>query len=375
MYGEDDSLLYVGKSIRVRTRLLSYFRAPPDEKPGELIRESRRIEWDHIPDEFGALVREMRLIQRHRPRFNVQHKRKRNYAFVKVTREGAPRVLPVTRVARDGAHYYGPFPRVGRVGQTVRDLAHVLGLRDCAGTLPIVFADQLDIFGADRAPKCLRADLGTCLAPCCGRVDAASYGARVRDAHRFLEGRSSEPLDRLAHEMTEAARRLDFEYAAVLRDRLERLGRFQEELTAFRGEVRALSFVYRAVGHNGAERLYLIKGGRVRDHFPVPRTEATRRRARRRVELVFSDPDPGPGSLSPYESAEIILVARWFRQKPTERARTSPPREWLGDADLERGPEGVEGGVHGDGDLLGLTVDRDRSLEGGLQRTPHAVAR
>lgn len=334
MYGPDGSLLYVGKSIRVRTRLLSYFRASPDEKPGEIIQESERIEWDHIPDEFGALVREMRLIQRHRPRFNVQHKRRRNFAFVKVTREPAPRVLPVTRVARDGAVYYGPFPRVGRIGQTVRDLAHVLGLRDCSASLPMLFADQLDFFGTDYSPGCLRADLGTCLAPCCGRVEAARYARAVEGAHRFLRGESSEPLERLAGDMTEAARRLDFEYAAVLRDRLERLRRFQEDLVAFRGEVRQLSFVYRAEGHNGARRLYLIKGGRVRDHFPAPRTDSTRRRARRRVEEAFAQPDPGPGSLSRYEAAEIVLVARWFRQKPSERSRTCRPEEWLSERKL-----------------------------------------
>ena len=117
MYGPDNELLYVGKSVRVRTRLLSYFRAPRGEKAWELIRETSRIEWDNIPNEFSALVREMKLIQRQRPKFNVQHKRKKIYAFVKVTRERAPRVLPVTRVADDGATYYGPFPRVRQLAQ------------------------------------------------------------------------------------------------------------------------------------------------------------------------------------------------------------------------------------------------------------------
>ena len=329
MHGEADEVLYVGKSVRVRSRLLSYFRAPPGEKPGELIREARRVSWDYVPDEFGALVREMRLIQRHRPKYNVQHKRKRAYAFVKVTREPAPRVLPVTRVADDGAAYYGPFPRVGHVAHTIRDLGHVLGLRDCPGSTPIFFGDQLEIFGGGRAPRCLRADLGSCMAPCCGRVDAGGYAARVREARRFLEGRGHAPLRRLSADMEAAAGRMDFEYAALLRDRLERLRRFQEELTGFRGEVATLSFVYRSPGFGGADRLHLVREGRLRETVPLPRSAEARAHAAERIRTVFGEVEAGPGGLSAHEAAEILLVARWFRLRPGELRRTTPPDEWL----------------------------------------------
>lgn len=329
MYGPGDELIYVGKSIRVRARLLSYFRAPRGEKAWELIRGTRRIAWDYVPDEFGALVREMRLIQRHRPKFNVQHKRKRAYAFVKVTREPAPRVLPVTRVAEDGATYYGPFPRVGHVAHTVRDLAHVLGLRDCPAATPMFFDDQLEMFGGGRAPLCLRADLGTCLAPCCGRPAARAYEARVREARRFLEGRGATPLRRLAEDMTAAAGRMDYEYAALLRDRLERLRRFQEELTAFRGQVEALTFVYRSPGFRGADRLHLIRSGRLRETVPLPKDVGSRLQAADRVRAVFEETESGPGGLSGHEAAEILLVARWFRLKPRELGRTTPPSRWL----------------------------------------------
>jgi excinuclease ABC subunit C len=76
MLGEDRAVIYVGKSVRVRARLFSYFNAPAGEKPELLLRETRAIEWEYVPNEFAALLGEMRLIQRHRPRWNVQHKRK-----------------------------------------------------------------------------------------------------------------------------------------------------------------------------------------------------------------------------------------------------------------------------------------------------------
>jgi excinuclease ABC subunit C len=331
MYGPGEELLYVGKSVRVRSRVLSYFRAEGGEKAAEIIREATEIRWEYIPDEFGALVREMRLIQEYRPRYNVQHKRKRAFAFVKITREPAPRVLPVTRVSPDGAVYFGPFPRVGRVARTIRDLGHLLGLRDCPSSTPIHFADQLDLFGSDpeldRPAGCMRAELGSCTAPCAGGIDTGSYMERVQEARDFLEGVSWQPLARLNRAMVEAARRLDFEYASILRDRLERIRLFQQDLAAYRGELEALRFIYPVEGFNGARRLYLIRGGRIADTFPAPRTDSTRARAAHRIREVFSGPSRGPAGLTPYEAAEILLVARWFRLKPEERSRAVPPEE------------------------------------------------
>lgn len=339
MFGPGGELLYVGKSVRVRSRVLSYFRAERGEKPAEIIRETAEVRWEYIPDEFGALLREMRLIQEHRPRYNVQHKRKRAFAFVKITREAAPRVLPVTRVSSDGAVYYGPFPRVGQVARTIRDLAHVLGIRDCRGGTRMHFADQLDLFGkaaaVEHVPGCIRAELGSCPAPCAGGIDASSYLERVREARAFLEGESWKPLTLLHDSMVKAARRLDFEFAAIQRDRMERLRRFQEDLAAYRGELEGLRFVYEAEGHNGARRLYLVRGGRIADVVPAPRMPSTRMRVLGRIQDVFSRRPPGPAGLTPYQAAEILLVSRWFRLKPEEREKTLPPEQWIHSARAE----------------------------------------
>lgn len=333
MIGPGGELLYVGKSVRVRSRVLSYFRADPGDKPAEIIRDATAISWEYIPDEFGALVQEMRLIQEHRPRYNVQHKRKRAFAFVKVTREAAPRIMPVTRVSPDGATYYGPFPRVGAVARTIRDLAHVLGLRDCAATTPMHFSDQLDLFGSEvafeRVPGCIRAELGSCTAPCAGGIDVAGYRERVEEALAFVEGASWRPLTLLHEAMLAAARRLDYEFAAVQRDRMERMRRFQEDLAAYRGEIEGLRFVYPVTGHNGARRLYLIREGRVMDVSAVPRTPRTRKRLVERTRRVYGTPSRGAVGLSAHEAAEILLVASWFRLRPEERMGAVTPERFL----------------------------------------------
>ncbi|HSJ08992.1 MAG TPA: hypothetical protein VK928_03740 [Longimicrobiales bacterium] len=115
MIGPGDNVLYVGKSVRVRTRLLSYFRAERGEKAADIIGHTHRIEWEYSPSEFASLLTEMRCIQKWRPPFNVEHKRDRVFCFVKLTREAAPRLLVVREVQEDGAIYFGPFRGPQRV--------------------------------------------------------------------------------------------------------------------------------------------------------------------------------------------------------------------------------------------------------------------
>ena len=329
-YGPSRELIYVGKSIRVRTRLLSYFSAPRRSKASRIAATAVDASWSYVPNEFEAVVTEMRLIQRHRPRYNVEHKRRRRYGFVKVTREPAPRVLPVTRVVEDGATYFGPFPRTHHVLRATRDLVHTLGLRDCPGPAPVFFDDQLEVFGrAARSPLCLRADVGSCLAPCCGRTDAKAYADRARMAVTFLGGRGGATLELVERRMREAAERLDFEYAALLRKRRERLARFLESLAAFRGRLERLTFVYRVPGFRGDDRLYLVKGGRVRATLTHPKSRDARSEAVRLAEEVFNEPERGVGGLTPEGAAEVLLVARWFETRARERRRTFGAEEWI----------------------------------------------
>ncbi len=329
MLGVDGHPIYVGKSIGVRTRFLSYFRAPAGDRAANLIRETGRIRWEYIPNEFSALVREMKLIQRWQPHFNVQHKRKRIYALVKLTREIAPRIVPVTRVVADGSLYFGPFPAVGKVGATVRELAHAVGLRDCPGPTPVFFDDQLEVFKGGRTPLCMRAELGSCLAPCCGGSTGEAYHRQAEVARRFLEGRTREPLIGLEHRRDEAVARMDFEYAGVLRDRIERLQTFQDQLAAFGGRVESLTFLYRVPGFAGDDRIYLIRRGRIQSDHVYPRSTRDRNRVSRAVEEVFRSVDRGPAALRPHEAAEILLVARWFELRPKELKRTATPKQWL----------------------------------------------
>jgi excinuclease ABC subunit C len=324
MIGPNDRVLYVGKSIRVRTRLLSYFRSERGEKAADIIGHTHRIEWEHVPNEFAALLHEMRLIRQWRPPFNVVHKRDRSFCFIKLTREEAPRLLVVTEVAADGGLHFGPFHGPDRVRATVREVGDLLELRDCSASTRLSFADQLDFFGHVPTPLCLRAVVGKCLAPCAGRCTRTEYVERVAVARRFLEGDADAPLAILRRHMEVAAARLQFEYASVLRDRASRLEEARDELVSLRGTIEALSFVYEVPGHDGDDRVYIIRRGSVRAEMPAPRGPAERRAILDRAERVFSPAASRAGAVRPAQAAEILLLARWFRRRPHEMERVWP---------------------------------------------------
>ncbi|HET9982241.1 MAG TPA: GIY-YIG nuclease family protein [Longimicrobiales bacterium] len=329
MHGPGGEVLYVGKSVQVRTRLLSYFRAARGEKAAEIVGHAHRIEWEHVPSEFAALLRELELIKRWRPPYNVQHKRDSAYCFVKLTREPAPRLLVVEAASNDRALYYGPFSGRQRVRDAVRELCDLLQLRDCGAATPMRFADQAELFPRDETPLCFRGDLHRCLAPCARGCTRKQYLKGVELARRFLEGDAERPLAILHARMDVASSRMQFEYAAELRDRAQRLLHVRDELVALRGTLDTLSFVYHVPGYGGEDRLYLVRRGSVRAALPYPVTHVEREAAARRVQEVYGATEPHLSSVPPFRIAQILLIARWFRLNPEELERAYPPERFL----------------------------------------------
>ena len=323
MIGPGDELLYVGKSIRVRTRLLSYFRAAPDEKAHEIIRHTHRIEWEYVASEFGALLTEMRRIQHARPVYNVEHKRDRAFCFVKITREQAPRLVVAREVGGDAAQYYGPFRGRQRVRTMLREVSDLLELRDCKPSTPMLFADQTDLFGAvQRAPLCMRGEVNKCMAPCAARCSLSEYTEQLELARRFLEGDVDTPLAMLRTRMEDAVRRMQFEYAADLRDRAVRLELARDELIALRGLIDSLTFVYQPQGYSGMdERVYVVRRGAIQSEHPAPRSTAERDAILEKAAGIFRRREYAANRIRPTQAAEILLLARWFRLRPHERER------------------------------------------------------
>ncbi len=320
MLGATGLVLYVGKAKRVRTRLLSYFqsarRRSRRDKQARILRMAHAIEWDYTHDEFAALLHELRLIKRHRPRFNVSlNVDEAPRGWIGVTGGDVPGLRLVLRTDDPTATVlYGPFRRVTMLAQAMRALAEATGVRDCElSGAALGFAD-----GArrevGRAPSCLRYELGGCAGPCVRAPHAADYAARAADARDFLAGRTRRPVETLRAAMLAAADAWQFERAGSLKQKLDALEWLAERLARFHAGADRLSFVHRAVGHDGSERIYLIRRGTVRAELPAPTTPDEEAALAALVRRIYDGPDPSGADIPTHDLDEFYLVASWFRR-------------------------------------------------------------
>lgn len=328
LHSASGEVIYVGKSKRVRTRLLSYFRAAfPEEKGARLIREAAHLDWEYTPSEFAALLLEMRLIKRFRPRFNVMLKRDgRHLAFVKLTPGPASRLAVVRGASDDASTYFGPFHGARRVGEAIRELSDAVGLRDCRLDRHMHFADQTELFQLARTPGCIRYEVRKCLGPCIAACTEGLYRERVAMARAFLDGHDDAPMELLRHEMMSLSERLEYERAAVLRDKLGRLEELREQFDRLRFAVETLTFVYPVKGYEGDDRIYLIRRGRVRGECGKPRTARQRAQLRELEERVYGRSEPNSAQVPTHEVDELMLLSFWFRKFPEELRRTRHSR-------------------------------------------------
>jgi excinuclease UvrABC nuclease subunit len=326
MLAEGGEVVYVGKSKRLRSRLLSYFRGDYRvDKGARVVREASDIEWVYTPSEFAALLEELRLIKRLRPRLNVALKRDaRHYAFVAITKGKAPRLMVLRGTGtRAAGTVYGPFVGALRLRAALRELSDSLGLRDCSLDGRMHFADQREMFEMPpRTPGCLRFEVGKCLGPCVGAAAAAAYDERVAQARAFFEGSHDGPIGKLQREMLEASERLAFERAASLRDKTRRLEELRTQFERLRFAIETLSFSYHVPGVAGDDRVYLIRRGVVRAEVPSPRSPHDEAALDALARRLLAGSAAHAAGLPTHEVDELLIVTSWFRSHPTEMERT-----------------------------------------------------
>ncbi len=322
-------VIYVGKAKRLRTRLLTYFRAAyPEDKAARILYAAGDISWDYVPSEFAAYLGELRQIRKFRPHFNHRGNVTRRSVLIKISGDPAPRVYAGASVARDDARCYGPFRSMARTLEAVRTLNDLLGLRDCTADMPAVFAGQGDLFDRPLQAGCMRHEFGVCSGPCAGFVAQRDYHRQVETAMAFLEGRTIQPIDRVVLAMQSAAAEARFEVAARWREKFEQLEWLLAATSRARSARDLLSFVYRDPGDFGDDRVYLVRQGVVRASFPYPATPIEREAFQAVVAEEAAQAAPPVGPLPLEAIDEILLLMSWFRAHPEALRRTTPYADW-----------------------------------------------
>jgi DNA polymerase III subunit epsilon len=291
-------VLYVGKAKDLRTRVRSYFSGDGRVKIADLLRELAAIDHQPCATELEASVREVRLIQHHRPRYNRRSRNPERYCYLKLTRERFPRLSLVRKVASDGARYLGPFGSAGQAELVKAAIEDALPLRRCTM--------RLGPRGGGSA--CVLLELGRCLGPCTGAVAQERYAALVATLEAALDGDPEPVLGPLRRRMAGYAAEQRYEQAAGARDRLEAL-------------TRALAEARRAAALAAAEEIVLA-----RPHPQGREVTVVRRGQLAAVGLVAADDQPGVERLLAAAAApelfdgppprhladEVGLVTRWL---------------------------------------------------------------
>ena len=223
-------IIYIGKAKRLRTRVSQYFRegVPHDAKVTKMI--SHAFEFDVIvtQSEFEALVLECSQIKQHKPKYNILLKDDKGYSYVKVTREKWPRLSAALQKDDENADYYGPFTSSFAVREMVEAASDVFRLPRCTRRFP------QDI---GKGRPCLNAHIGKCMAVCSGKIRNEDYREAVESALHMIRHGQADIMKTLKARMEDAAQRLDFERAALIRDQLAAIEKVSRGQKVVRSEV------------------------------------------------------------------------------------------------------------------------------------------
>ncbi len=267
MIDAQGEVLYVGKAKNIKKRIIAYTRPTGhDSRIIRMISGTVTMEFVTTKTETEALLLEANLIKRLRPRFNVLLRDDKSFPFILITSDHwAPQILKHRGARTRPGHYYGPFASAGAVNRTINALQRAFLLRSCS-----------DSFFEARTRPCLLHQIKRCSAPCTQEIDFAGYSELVREANEFLSGRSRLVQKQMAMEMDTASATLDFERAAVYRDRLAALSaitshqginpRTLEEADVFAvhqaGGYTCVEVFFFRTGQNWGNRAYFPKADR-----------------------------------------------------------------------------------------------------------------
>ncbi len=219
--GRDGTTLYVGKAKRLRSRVRSYFANDQLEsvKTRHLVGLIADLDTIVVPSEAHALILEANLIKEYRPRFNIALRDDKSYPYIKVTlQEPFPRVFVTRRLEDDAARYFGPYTDVGQMRRALNVVKRIFTVRSCNYDMPAQMPER----------PCLDYYIKRCKAPCILAQSQYDYRSMIDEVVLFLSGRPDEVVRRVKERMDLAAKQLDFERAAELRDVLHHLEQMEE---------------------------------------------------------------------------------------------------------------------------------------------------
>jgi excinuclease ABC subunit C len=315
-------VLYVGKAKNIKKRVTAYTRpVGHDSRITRMIAATATMEFVSTATETEALLLEANLIKRLRPRFNVLLRDDKSFPYILITSDHwAPQILKHRGARTRKGHYYGPFANAGAVNRTINALERAFLLRSCS-----------DSYFEARTRPCLLHQIKRCSAPCTQQIDFTGYSELVREANDFLSGRSQAVHKEMAAEMETASNALDFERAAIYRDRLAALS----AITSHQGinprnvEEADVFALHQAGGYNCVEVFFFRTGQNWGNRAYFPKADRTFGAAEVLGAFMaqFYDDKPPPRLvLVSHDFEERELLAEALSTKAGRKVEVSVPK-------------------------------------------------
>jgi len=314
MKNAEGKIIYVGKAINLKNRVRSYFHADSshDAKTRRLVRDITHLEWIVVGSELEALILEMNLIKKHRPKYNIRLKDDKRYPYIKVHwNEPFPHVTVTRQMTEDGARYFGPYTSAWAVYQTLDVLRKIF---------PYLTCDR-EITGMDKR-ACLYFDIKLCTAPCIGAASQAQYRQMISDLMDFLSGHSEGIVQRLEQDMHNASEEMRFEKAAAVRDQLKAIQNIIERQRIVFATDYLDSDVLAMARSDGEAcvQIFFIRGGKLigREYFILEGTEdaADNEVMEQFITQFYTEAASVPQQVMvPHELEEAQIISQWLRSK------------------------------------------------------------
>ncbi len=316
-------VIYVGKTVNLRQRVRSYFQnSITHAKIVRLVREIEDIEIIITGSELEALILEMTLIKRHRPKYNVRLKDDKRYPYIKVHwADDFPKVTVTRRMDKDGSRYFGPYTSAWAVHQTLDLLRRMFPYLTCNRT----------ITGNDRR-ACLYYDIKLCPGPCIGAASREEYRSNIQRLMDFLNGRSEQVTSQLQAKMMAAAENLEYETAAQIRDQLtaiERVVEKQKVVSLAGTDQDVIAFARQ--DNDACAQVFFIRGGKLigQEHFVLDGTEFEESETIM-AEFIKQFYDEAayvpPEVILPEVVAEAQIIEHWLAEKRGNKVSLRVPR-------------------------------------------------
>jgi len=312
----EGTIIYVGKAISLKNRVRSYFHADSshDSKTRRLTRDIADIEWIVVGSELEALILEMNLIKKHRPKYNIRLKDDKRYPYIRIHwNEPFPKVTVTRQMIEDGSRYFDPYTSAWAVYQTFDALRRIF---------PYLTCDR-DITGLDKR-ACLYFDIKLCIAPCIGSATQEGYRQMISDLMNFLSGHSEEIVTRLESEMLKASEEMRFEKAATLRDQLKAITTvIERQKIVFASDYKDSDVLAMArTDGEACVQIFFIRGGKLigREYFILEGTEDTadQQVMTEFVKQFYTEAANIPEQVMIPEEIEIEeakIIGQWLRSK------------------------------------------------------------